>query len=132
MTEAASLPLTVGSRVLVEHRGPGMVAMDNDDGTFNVELDDGDECDVPRPRLTMLTDQSLHALRSHTAGWPQLLPSGIRVVDPTAAIPDQKPEGWTRFVCFSDTHGLHGSIPKDHIVPGDVLLHAGDFSNTGS
>lgn len=42
-----------------------------------------------------------------------------------------KPEGWTRFVCFSDTHGKHEEIPPSHIVPGDVLIHAGDFSNTG-
>lgn len=42
-----------------------------------------------------------------------------------------KPDGWTRFVCFSDTHGLHDQIPPSHIVPGDVLIHAGDFSNTG-
>jgi len=42
-----------------------------------------------------------------------------------------KPEGWTRFVCFSDTHGSHDSIPAAHIVPGDVLIHAGDFTNTG-
>ncbi|MBI3130312.1 MAG: metallophosphatase domain-containing protein [Acidobacteria bacterium] len=34
-----------------------------------------------------------------------------------------------RIVCISDTHGLHGQV----FVPnGDVLIHAGDFSNTGS
>ena len=39
-----------------------------------------------------------------------------------------KPEGHTRFVCLSDTHTMtqHLSVP-----PGDVLLHAGDFSNIG-
>merc|ERR1719469_711405 len=42
-----------------------------------------------------------------------------------------KPEGWTRFVCFSDTHGLHDQIAKEHCPEGDVLLHAGDFTNTG-
>jgi len=40
-----------------------------------------------------------------------------------------KPEGWTRFVCLSDTH----SVPLTHPVPaGDVLLHAGDFSLRGT
>lgn len=49
------------------------------------------------------------------------------VADPS----QPKPEGWTRFVCFSDTHGLHSNIPAQHIIPGDVLIHAGDFSDTG-
>jgi len=40
------------------------------------------------------------------------------------------PSGFVRFVCISDTHGLHGRMA--HRVPaGDVLIHAGDFSNTG-
>lgn len=42
-----------------------------------------------------------------------------------------KAKGHTRFVCFSDTHGLHDLIPKTHRPVGDVLLHAGDFTNTG-
>ncbi|CAL1144220.1 unnamed protein product [Cladocopium goreaui] len=42
-----------------------------------------------------------------------------------------KPEGWTRFVCFSDTHGLHAKIPAKHMPEADVLLHAGDFTNQG-
>jgi len=40
-----------------------------------------------------------------------------------------KPEGATRFVCLSDTHDRHSLI---NVPPGDVLLHAGDFSFTGS
>lgn len=42
---------------------------------------------------------------------------------------DHKPFGWTRFVCFSDTHGLHDSIK--HRPEADVLLHAGDFTDFG-
>lgn len=53
--------------------------------------------------------------------------SAVRIVsDPET---ETKPEGWTRFVCFSDTHGLHDKISCKY--PADVLLHAGDFSNTG-
>lgn len=53
---------------------------------------------------------------------------GARLVeDPTRP----KPEGWTRFVCFSDTHGVHDRIPKENRVEADVLLHSGDFTNTG-
>lgn len=32
-------------------------------------------------------------------------------------------------MCISDTHGLTGQLA---VPPGDVLIHAGDFSNTGT
>lgn len=35
----------------------------------------------------------------------------------------------TRFVAISDTHGLHADVA---IPDGDVLLHAGDFTNRGT
>ena len=41
------------------------------------------------------------------------------------AIP--KPSNYTRFVCISDTHSTSISLP-----PGDVLLHAGDFTRRGT
>ena len=34
----------------------------------------------------------------------------------------------TRFVCISDTHGKHRGVA---VPQGDVLIHAGDFTNTG-
>jgi 3',5'-cyclic AMP phosphodiesterase CpdA len=34
---------------------------------------------------------------------------------------------WTRFVCVSDTHSRAFSVPD-----GDVLLHSGDLTNTGT
>lgn len=33
-----------------------------------------------------------------------------------------------RLVCISDTHGLHDQVT---LPPGDVLVHAGDFTNEG-
>lgn len=33
-----------------------------------------------------------------------------------------------RLVCISDTHGLHDQVT---LPPGDVLVHAGDFTNQG-
>jgi len=33
-----------------------------------------------------------------------------------------------RFVCISDTHGMHRRI---HVPVGDVLLHSGDFTSNG-
>jgi Icc-related predicted phosphoesterase len=40
-----------------------------------------------------------------------------------------KPEGWLRFVCISDTHNRSMKIS---IPDGDVLIHAGDFTNSGT
>lgn len=60
---------------------------------------------------------------------PKVLPTGIRLVSDVEA--EAKPDGWTRFVCFSDTHGLHDQIPRKHCPAADVLLHGGDFTNTG-
>eukprot|EP01094_Clydonella_sp_ATCC50884_P022919 TRINITY_DN5376_c0_g1_i2.p1 TRINITY_DN5376_c0_g1~~TRINITY_DN5376_c0_g1_i2.p1 ORF type:complete len:249 (-),score=51.60 TRINITY_DN5376_c0_g1_i2:831-1577(-) len=44
------------------------------------------------------------------------------------ALPGTK-ENALRVVCVSDTHGMHGYIK--HVPEGDILVHAGDFSNTG-
>lgn len=38
--------------------------------------------------------------------------------------------GTLRFVCISDTHGHHREMTS-RLPPGDVLLHAGDFSMAG-
>eukprot|EP00941_MAST-03F_sp_MAST-3F-sp1_P006279 g6279.t1 len=38
----------------------------------------------------------------------------------------------TRFVLISDTHGMHRKFSKQAPLPhGDVLIHCGDFTNTG-
>jgi predicted phosphohydrolase len=43
------------------------------------------------------------------------------------AAPDSEcPLGHKRFVCISDTHGMHGQL--ECMPAGDVLVHAGDFS----
>lgn len=41
---------------------------------------------------------------------------------------DPKPTDMLRFVCLSDTHSRNSSI---QVPPGDVLLHAGDFTSDG-
>lgn len=40
-----------------------------------------------------------------------------------------KPPDCTRLVCISDTHSRHREV--SHLPPGDVLVHAGDFSMHG-
>jgi hypothetical protein len=47
-------------------------------------------------------------------------------LDPSTPIADDK----IRFVCISDTHGKIESSSL-RIPPGDVLLHAGDFTMRG-
>lgn len=48
----------------------------------------------------------------------------VKPLDPASP----KPEGHTRFVCISDTHTRTDKLV---VPPGDVLVHAGDFSNIG-
>jgi predicted phosphodiesterase len=50
------------------------------------------------------------------------------VYDPSMDLPEKAPNA-VRFVCISDTHSLHSKIKN--IPAGDVLIHAGDFSNVG-
>lgn len=38
----------------------------------------------------------------------------------------ERPEGYTRFVCLSDTHGLHNRADVLKVPDGDVLVYAGD------
>ncbi|CAH1784866.1 unnamed protein product [Owenia fusiformis] len=55
----------------------------------------------------------------------QQIPQKKRMPVDTPIFPDK-----VRFVCISDTHSqLHKCL--DAIPPGDVLIHAGDFSNIG-
>lgn len=49
-------------------------------------------------------------------------------VDYDVADPPPKPSGdWTRFVCVSDTHARTFAVPD-----GDVLLHSGDLTESGT
>ncbi|KAL6058555.1 Metallophosphoesterase mpped2 [Balamuthia mandrillaris] len=64
------------------------------------------------------------------AVWKKRTEEGTIVVkEHQLATPATKPENVTRFVCISDTHSLHSYF--EHIPDGDVLIHAGDFSNVG-
>jgi len=118
--------MQVGTRVEVDSHGPGIIAFDNGDGTWNVEFDDESEGDFETSQLKVCGDQSLQQLSLP----PEIvMESGVRRVRQPGV--ETKPKGWTRFVCFSNTHGKHNSIPKHHCPEADVLLHAGNFTNTG-
>lgn len=53
-----------------------------------------------------------------------------KINDPNRDAIPPKAEGAIRFVCLSDTHSHHTDLIP-HLPDGDVLLHAGDFSNVG-
>jgi len=36
-----------------------------------------------------------------------------------------------KILCISDTHTKHNKIPKEWLVPADIIIHAGDISNIG-
>ena len=44
-----------------------------------------------------------------------------------STLPPRPSDEWTRFVCISDTHSATFDVPD-----GDVLLHSGDLTNTGT
>jgi hypothetical protein len=79
---------------------------------------------------------ALAAIAAHAAGSSSTPPSPLLQVRelvlgvdlPSGATP--APEGWLRVVCISDTHGRHEKMMHE-IPDGDVLIHAGDFTNTG-
>ncbi|CAE7759419.1 Mpped1, partial [Symbiodinium sp. CCMP2456] len=58
-------------------------------------------------------------------------PSRVFVADGRTGSSPPLLQGHLRFVCLSDTHGQHREL-SSRLPPGDVLLHAGDFSTDGS
>ena len=81
----------------------------------NVTTESALETYVNRPTIAwnlLESSQVVKVLKPHDAGNP-------------------KPPGHTRFVCISDTHNRTDKI--GHAIPdGDILIHAGDFTNFGS
>jgi len=65
-----------------------------------------------------------------TRAWQMLAPKQTHVTLPLEQFvsPGPQPPGTVRFVCVSDTHG---SSPLRSVPDGDVLLHAGDWSQLG-
>eukprot|EP00127_Corallochytrium_limacisporum_P003218 Clim_evm67s147 gene=Clim_evmTU67s147 len=64
-----------------------------------------------------------------TQKWEQMKKS--QRVDKIELLPPNTPRkpGHLRIVCISDTHSRHSNL---EVPDGDVLIHAGDFSNTGA
>jgi hypothetical protein len=79
---------------------------------FECDSDDDDEGSLPLGR----------ADGTGAERWGQALRPGTE-----GSIPP--PDGHSRWVCISDTHGKHRTMPA--LPSGDVLVHAGDFTMTG-
>lgn len=63
--------------------------------------------------------------------WARLRPQQtVRAVSPLALDAPVRDDA-VRFVCISDTHNCGGRM-RHAVPPGDVLLHAGDFTMAGS
>ena len=110
----------------------------------NRELTGRMERRVGRPRpnrwLPPATEMSPTTFTAQSSSRPQraapaALPFPVVIASSTAVIHleyeleslEPPPSGWTRFVCISDTHTRSFPVP-----PGDVLLHSGDLTNTGT
>jgi len=61
-----------------------------------------------------------------SAAWALL--SQTTLCMPVASPQGPCPKGKLRCVCISDTHGQHEHV---QLPPGDILLHAGDFTEAG-
>merc|ERR1719264_1866560 len=59
--------------------------------------------------------------------------TGFQVTKITKEASKMKEEGNIRIVCISDTHSLVENVqPPFNIPDGDILIHAGDFTNQGN
>lgn len=71
-----------------------------------------------------------HLTKNPTSAWKELSKTQkvikIQVTCPKSEIPSDK----VRIVCMSDTHSLTPHIKFD-VPPGDIFIHAGDFTRCG-
>lgn len=69
--------------------------------------------------------KKLSSYRSRVIRSPNAI---VHLEYPPDSPPTKPSDGqWTRFVCISDTHTREIDVPD-----GDVLLHSGDLTNTGT
>lgn len=127
-SEATALPPPALGNILFRSSDPFFEAGGEDDeGEPEMEQSDIDALD--KARLSLHPNMAFDKL--FPDGDP---PQAVQKVVPGKALllhgaPEVQPPGTVRFVCISDTHGRHRRI--EHMPPGDVLLHAGDITNTG-
>jgi predicted phosphodiesterase len=95
-------------------------------------LDNGTTCSSYSYVTSQIIQRPDNIPLDPNAAWQQIQNSQVFDEVPTIASSDST---WNtphcdciRIVCMSDTHGQHENV----VVPkGDILIHAGDFTNTG-
>ncbi|KAI6656489.1 Metallophosphoesterase domain-containing protein 1 [Oopsacas minuta] len=99
----------------------------SDDISFYFQSNIPDLIPIP-PRAGTSSIQVYKYTDNPTKSWSilKVKVNSDKVVQPIA--PSDIPEGSTRFVCISDTHGKTDTLD---IPSGDVLIHAGDFTQRG-
>src|ERR1700733_9483946 len=89
---------------------------------------------VPVPLLQMSLDSLIH--RRHPLNWELFLSSPLKFLArkifalSTFRCQPMLNANSVRVVCISDTHNVHNSLPP--VPSGDLLIHAGDLSNSGT
>jgi len=83
--------------------------------------------------VLLVMDELIH--RQHPSSWAQFYSSPLlflaRHLYNASTYPLQPPSNDTIcVVCISDTHNSHASLPP--LPAGDILIHAGDLSQSGS
>jgi len=145
--------LCIGTSVFVDGTREGILACVGEPNSWDVLFEDGsEEYSVPTSRM------SLKPMASGGDSTLKPLPLRAYQIDPTQAwdivrsargdalklplgnfcgeeLPPKR-ERTVRFVCISDTHSyetkaMSMATALESIPPGDVLLHCGDFTNTG-
>jgi Icc-related predicted phosphoesterase len=96
-------------------------------GAPTVQLSSDERAKLPTEQAELDKHMSMAPDAAYSLLWKDLVvDSSISASD----YPEKAPEGYVRFVCLSDTHSRHAKLPP--IPKGDVLLHAGDFTNVGT
>jgi hypothetical protein len=87
-------------------------------------------CVLPRVRVGRTLSIQLRCVRASAASAASVRPFQFyllwQVIRDALHTPTEP--GWVRFVCLADTLGQHSSVP---IIPADVLLFAGNLTNSG-
>jgi len=120
--------ISPGTTVLVDGARRALVECEGDtSGCWDIcwEDNDEDELNVPEARMVIIPDQPTTA---DLCG--NLIPTDMHYLKNGQGVARHKGRlhNSIRIVVISDTHGLHRELA---LPSGDILVHAGDFSNAG-
>lgn len=85
-----STVLVVGALVSIDGRGPGMLELDNEDGTWSIGFDDGSEGDIPQAQIVLSAVQPWKPAQSYQDGAALLAARHVRDGRMLAALTDER------------------------------------------